>query len=105
MEIIITEKTLMQLCIPRVEITYKRDYIFNVLCRLKWGHIQSIYETRSKDNENYKRVMINIDWTNKKNTEDLKELLLKGDYINIVHDRTTPFFWRIMMSTYKGSSS
>lgn len=92
----------MQLCIPRVEITYKREYIFNVLCRLKWGRIKSMHETRSRDNENYKRVLINIDWNNTNKNDDLKEMLLKGKYINIVHDKTTPFFWRIMLSTYKG---
>jgi len=89
----------MQLCIPRVEITYKREYIFNTLSRLNWGRIKSIHESRSRDNENYKRVLINIDWNNKENN-DMKEMLVDGKYINIVHDKTTPFFWRIMVSTY-----
>jgi len=93
----------MQLCIPRVEISYKREYIFNVLCRLKWGRIKSIYESRSRDNENYKRVLINIDWNNKLQVnDDMKQMLIDGSYINIVHDKTTPFFWRIMMSTHNG---
>lgn len=94
----------MQLCIPRIDIKYEKDYIFDVLCKLNWGHVNKIYETYSKDDKNYKRILINIDWNDRiEKNNDIKKLLLDGKYINIVHDKSTPFFWRIMQSTCKNN--
>jgi len=90
----------MQLCIPRVDTSYSRDYIFKTLCKLKWGRIQKIYETTSRDNDKYKCVLININWNDNEN-QDFKERLIDGGYINIIHDKMSPYFWRILLSTRK----
>jgi len=88
----------MQLCIPRVDTSYNRDYIFTTLCKLRWGRVNKINESPSRDDKNYKCVLINISWDNNENS-DLKERLERGDYINIIHDSNTPYFWRILKST------
>lgn len=87
----------MHLCIPRVYTYYSREYIYNILCRLKWGRVIKIFETRP-NNTDYRCVMINIEW-NDNNNGDLKARLMNGSYINIVHDNIEPQFWRIMKST------
>jgi len=88
----------MQLCIPRVDLSYTRDYIFSIICRLKWGRIVNISESRPKDNAVYRCVMINIKWNDNNKNGDLKTRIVNGGYINIVHDSQSPQFWRIMES-------
>ena len=87
----------MQLCIPRVDTSYSREYIFSIICRLKWGRIVKIFESKPKNNADYRCVMISINWNDDENA-DLKSRLLNGDYINIVHNSSSPQFWRIMES-------
>ena len=88
----------MQLCIPRVDTSYTREYIFGIICRLKWGRIEKLVESRPKNNTDYRCVMINIVWNDDNENTDLKNRLLDGNYINIVHNKTSPQFWRIMES-------
>jgi hypothetical protein len=88
----------MQLCIPRVDTSYTRDYILSIICRLKWGKIEKIFESKPKNNTDYRCVMISINWNDNNENSDLKSRLLNGDYINIVHNATSPQFWRIMES-------
>jgi hypothetical protein len=92
----------MQLCIPRIDTTFNRDYIFKTICRLKWGRIVKLYESRPKNNTNYRCVIIDINWNDKSNG-DIKERLHDGNYINIVHDNNSPYFWRIMKSNHIAS--
>jgi len=88
----------MQLCIPRIETIYTREYIFSIVRKLKWGEIAKLLESIPKNNTDYRCVMIDIEWDDTNGNTDLKNRLLKGQYINIVHDETTPQFWRIMES-------
>ena len=89
----------MKLCITRVDISYTKEYIFSIMCRLKWGKICKITETRPNNNTGYRCVMIDIVW-NDTTTEndDFKSRILNGNYINIVHDASSHTFWRIMES-------
>jgi len=88
----------MQLCIPRIDTSYTRDYILGIICRLNWGRIEKLTESRPKNNTDYRCVMINIVWNDDNENADLKKRLLDGKYINIVHNKTSPKFWRIMES-------
>lgn len=88
----------MQLCIPRVDLCYTKEYIFNIMCRLKWGTIGKLSESRPKNNADYRCVMIDIVWNDNIENDDLKTRLLNGSYINIVHDASSHKFWRIMES-------
>ena len=61
----------MQLCIPRVDTSYTRDYILSIICRLKWGKIEKIFESKPKNNTDYRCVMISINWNdNNENSDD-----------------------------------
>jgi hypothetical protein len=88
----------MQLCIPRVDTYYTRDYIYSIINRLNWGRVVKLYETRPKNNTDYRCIMINIDWNDNNENGDLKTRLKNGSYINIVYDTLSPRFWRIMES-------
>jgi len=89
----------MQLCIPRVDTSYTREYIFNIMNRLKWGKICKITESKPKNNTEYRCVMIDIVWNDTTtDNDDFKSRLLNGSYINIVHDSMSYQFWRIMES-------
>lgn len=88
----------MQLCIPRVDTSYTREYILSIIFRLKWGKIEKIFESKPKNNTDYRCVMISINWNDNNENSDLKTRLLNGDYINIVHNTSSPHFWRIMES-------
>ena len=88
----------MQLCIPRIDTSYTMYNITTIICKLKWGKLIKISETRPKNNADSRCVMINIDWNDNNENGDLKTRLLNGGYINIVHDSLSPHFWRIMES-------
>jgi len=42
--------------------------------------------------------MISINWNDNNENDDFKSRLLNGDYINVVHNTSSPKFWRIMES-------
>lgn len=88
----------MQLCIPRVDMCYTKEYIFSIMCRLQWGKIGKITESNPKDNADYRCVMIDIVWNDTIENDDFKSRLKNGSYINIVHDTSSYKFWRIMES-------
>lgn len=88
----------MQLCIPRVDTFYTRDYILDILYKLNWGRIIKLNESRPKNNTNYRCVMIHVDWNDNNETNDLKTILKNGGYVNIVYDINYHQFWRIMES-------
>jgi hypothetical protein len=92
----------MNLCIPRLDVSYTIYDIRAVICKLKWGRILKIFESKPKNNTDYRCVMINIEWNDNIQNEDLKTRLSKGGYINIVHDTLSPQFWRIMESNRPG---
>jgi hypothetical protein len=87
-----------QLCIPRIDATINKDYIFKTLCKLKWGKITKIVEIPLRDDNSQKRILININWNGASNIKDIRTNLSNGRYINIVHDSISPWFWRITMS-------
>jgi hypothetical protein len=89
-------KTRESLCIPRIESTVKREYIFKKLCMLKIGYIQKMTEIPLKNNPDYKRVLIRIQWNDSEKTNKIRERLGQGDSINFVYDM--PWFWKISYS-------
>ena len=86
---------MIQLCIPRIDTTISKDYIFKTLCKLKWGRIVKIIEIPLRDDNSFKRILINI---NLNESNDIRNTLTDGKYINIVHDPILPWFWRVTMS-------
>lgn len=84
------------LCIPRIESTIKREYIFKKLCMLKIGYIQKITEIPLKNNPNFKRILVRIQWNDTEKANKFKEKLNDIGCINFVYEM--PWFWKISYS-------
>ena len=83
------------LCIPRIDNTTTKKYIFDKIRLLDWGIISKIIEIPLKNESDKKRIIINLKWNNKENTNIYKEKLLNNETIQIVHNAKEPFYWRI----------
>ena len=83
------------LCIPRIDNTTTKKYIFDKIRLLDWGIISKIIEIPLKNESDKKRIIINLKWNNKENTNIYKEKLLNNETIKLVHNSNVPFYWRI----------
>lgn len=84
-----------KLCIPRIENTIQREFIFKKLCLLNIGYIQKLTEIPLKSNPDYKRILIKIKWNTSQKTLDFKNKLMSGQTIKLVYEN--PWFWKICM--------
>jgi hypothetical protein len=84
------------LCIPRIESTIKREFIFKKLCMLKIGYIQKMTEIPLKNNPNFKRILVRIQWNDSEKANKFKEILNQVGSVNFVYDM--PWFWKISYS-------
>ena len=50
------------ICIPRMEKNVRREFIFNILRKMKIGYIERISEIPLKKEATHKRVIIKIKW-------------------------------------------
>ena len=85
--------TVGKLCIPRIENTIQKEFIFKKLCALNIGYIQKLTEIPLKSNPNFKRILIKIKWNTSQKTLDLKNKLMSGQTIKFVYQM--PWFWKI----------
>jgi hypothetical protein len=84
-----------KLCIPRIENTIQKEFIFKKLCALNIGYIQKLTEIPLKSNPNFKRILIKIKWNTSQKTLDFKTKILSGQTIKFVYQM--PWFWKICM--------
>ena len=86
----------MILCIPRMPANITKSYIFQSLCRLKWGHISIMNEIPLRNDPTQKRVLFRVRWGGSGNAEEYKKKIQNGNDIKVVHDITSPYFWKIL---------
>ena len=91
------DKEQMTLCIPRVETSISRDFIFDVLGKMKVGLISKLTEVPIKNQEGYKRIIFNIKWIVNDKSNDMRKLISSSGTINLVY--SMPWFWKV--SEYK----
>jgi len=86
------------ICIPRIESSISKDYIYKTLCNLKIGTIERIIEIPLKNDPTHKRIIIKIQW-NKANQKsiNIQKTLLEAGSIKLVYDM--PWYWKIV-TTY-----
>jgi hypothetical protein len=87
-------KRFSTICIPKVESTLSKDYIYKKLCLLNIGHINRIIEVPLRNNPNYKRLIIKLHWHN---DSDIKNYLEKNGNIKLVYDM--PWYWKVYECT------
>ena len=82
------------LCIPRILTDITKEYIYDTINHLNLGTIRNIDIIRSKDLSN--KAFIHFSkWNNGGNADIVKERLLIGKDIKIVHN--DPWFWKIVI--------
>lgn len=82
------------LCIPRILSNITKEYIYDTINHLNLGTIRNIDIIRSKDLSN--KAFIHFSkWNNGGNADIVKERLLIGKDIKIVHN--DPWFWKIVI--------
>ena len=84
------------ICIPRVDQSITKHFIFKTFCNLNIGYIENIYETPFYDKNDsvsacYKRVVIRIKWNNEPNTIFMLDRFHKGKSVKVVYDM--PWYW------------
>jgi len=86
----------INICIPRMENSIPRETIFRIFKKLNIGRIERIIENKLKTDENYKRVILKIDWNNTETAETIKTRLINKETVNIVYE--LPWFWKLVLS-------
>jgi len=83
------------LCIPRVDSSINKTFIFKKMCSLKWGFIEKITEIPLKNDHEQKRIVIKIKWNREQEIQEIKQKIKNGEVIKLVYDQYQPWFWKI----------
>jgi hypothetical protein len=84
------------LCIPRIETTITKDYIYKTLCNLQIGSIVNIIEIPLKNDPTHKRAIIRINWNNTNRSINMQKTLTDKGSVKLVHDM--PWYWKIVVN-------
>ena len=91
--------TNLTMCIPRVNNTIPRQYIFQVISSLKIGYIDKIFEYPSKTDASVKRVIVKFkSWVDNPTSNIIAQRFANNKDIKIVYDE--PWYW----IAYQGNS-
>jgi hypothetical protein len=82
------------LCIPRILSYITKEYIYDTINKLNLGTIRNIDIIRSKNLSNKAYIHFSK-WNNGGNADIVKERLLLGKDIKIMHN--DPWFWKVVI--------
>ena len=82
------------ICIPRIESSINREYIYNTFHKLKIGYIEKLNEIPLRNEPTHKRIIIRIKLNNSETAYDIKNFLDELGSVKIVHNM--PWFWRVV---------
>ena len=89
------KQNIQSICIPRVEQSLSRDYIYSIFEKLDVGSIDTMTEIPLRNDPTHKRILIRIRWNNKNEASSkLQEQLKTTGSIKLVHDM--PWYWKIV---------
>lgn len=90
-----THPVISNVCIPRMETSISYRYIHQILLKLNIGKINKITEIPLKNEKDFKRVMITIQW-HQYNPRSIfvQKRLCDGKNIKIVYD--SPWYWKMV---------
>lgn len=94
----ITRNEITSICIPRIESSICREYIYTTFQNLKIGHIERMNEIPLRNDPTHKRIIIRIRLNNSELAYDIKHYLDELGSVKIVHNM--PWFWKVV----KGST-
>jgi hypothetical protein len=85
------------MCIPRVDNVTHKDFVYQILCKIKAGKIKKIVEKPLKNEKNYKRLLIKMAINeNNQNGAYILDRFSKGENIKVVYDNQE--YWRLVSS-------
>jgi hypothetical protein len=84
-------KMATNICIPRMESTISKSYIFKVFCNLKVGYIENITEIPFHANPQFKRVIVRLKWNDSDHSKYIQSRFQSGTNVKIVH--AMPWYW------------
>ena len=82
------------ICIPRVEASITKDYIYKTLCNLQVGSIEKITEIPLRNDPTHKRIIIKLQWNKNQNSINMQNILTTLGSIKLVYDM--PWYWKIV---------
>jgi len=86
------------LCIPRIENSITKTYIYNTFVKLKIGKIETINEIPLRNDTKHKRIIIKILWNETTpNSINMLSRLKNNETIKIVHNM--PWYWKVVATS------
>lgn len=86
---------IQSICIPRVEQSLSRDYIYSIFEKLDVGSIDTMTEIPLRNDPTHKRILIRIRWNTKNEVSSkLQDQLKTTGSIKLVYDM--PWYWKIV---------
>ena len=82
------------ICIPRVEASITKDYIYKTLCNLQIGSIEKITEIPLRNDPTHKRIIIKLHWNKNQTSINMQNILTTIGSIKLVYDM--PWYWKIV---------
>jgi hypothetical protein len=88
------------ICIPRVDTSITKDFVYHIFSGLRIGKIHKIIEIPLRNEVSHKRVIIKIQWNNNEPiTQTIKKHLYETGSFKIVYDM--PWYWKIVLTYEK----
>jgi hypothetical protein len=87
-------KRFSTICIPKVETTLSKEYIYKKLCSFNIGRIDRIIEVPLRNDPTHKRLIIKLHWHNE---SQVKSHLEEHGDIKLVYDM--PWYWKVYECT------
>jgi len=82
------------ICIPRIESSIPKDYIYRVINNLQVGSIEKITEIPLRNDPTHKRIIIKIQWNKSIKSVNIQRILSNTGAIKLVYDM--PWYWKIV---------
>jgi hypothetical protein len=92
----INKKQITDICIPRMENSRDRNFIYKIFRKIDIGKIERITENILKTDPEYKRVIIKLKWNNTEKANEIRSRLYTNQPVNIVYE--IPWFWKLVLS-------
>ena len=90
-------ENIISVCIPKIDNTYKETYIKDKIKALNIGYIKKYTELTWKNDPNYKRILMRIQWNQKQpHNKVWKERLKEGNPLYLIHNY--PHIWNIYLA-------
>jgi hypothetical protein len=89
-------QVISDICIPRMETSISYRFIQQTLIKMNIGKIRKIVEIPLKNEKDYKRVLITLQWHNfNPRSQIVHQRLEEGKNVKIVYDN--PWYWKMVM--------